>query len=74
MSFPNKFTSFDKSILAKISMLILEEADSISLSELIKMRLDKFKDISEFMLALDVLYVLGKIELDESQGMIKYVN
>lgn len=74
MSFPNKFTSFDKSILAKISMLILEEADSIILSELIKMRLDKFEDISEFMLALDVLYVLGKIELDESQGMIKYVN
>lgn len=74
MAFPNKFTSFDKSILAKISTLILEDAGSISLSELIKMRLDKFDDISEFMLALDVLYVLGKIELDESQGIIKYVN
>ena len=74
MSFPNKFTSFDKSILAKISMLILEEVDSISLSELIQMRLGKFEDISEFMLALDVLYVLGKIELEESEGMIKYVN
>ena len=74
MSFPNKFTRFDKSILAKISMLILEEVDSISLSELIKMRLGKFEDISEFMLALDVLYVLGKVELEESEGMIKYVN
>lgn len=74
MSFPNKFTSFDKSILAKISILILEGFDSISLSELIQMRLDKFEDISEFMLALDVLYVLGKVELEESQGMIKYVN
>ena len=74
MSFPNKFTSFDKSILAKISMLILEGIDAISLSELIQMRLDKFEDISEFMLALDVLYVLGKVELEESQGMIKYVN
>lgn len=74
MSFPNKFTRFDKSILAKISMLILEEVDSISLSELIEMRLGKFEDISEFMLALDVLYVLGKVELEESEGMIKYVN
>jgi hypothetical protein len=74
MSFPNKFTSFDKSILAKISILVLEEIDSISISELIQMRLDKFEDISEFMLALDVLFVLGKVELDESQGMIKYVN
>ena len=68
MSFPNKFTRFDKSILAKISMLILEEVDSISLSELIEMRLGKFEDISEFMLALDVLYVLGKVELEESEG------
>lgn len=74
MSFPNKFTKFDKSILAKISMLIVDEAESISLAELIEMRLAKFEDISEFMLALDVLYVLGKIELDEDQGMINYVN
>lgn len=74
MSFPNKFTSFDKSILAKISMLILEEIDTIRLLELIELRLDKFEDVSELMLALDVLYVLGKIELDEHLGMIKYVN
>lgn len=74
MSFPNKFTRFDKSILAKISMLIIDEVDSISISELIEMRLEIFEDISEFMLALDVLYVLGKVELDENQGMINYVN
>jgi len=74
MSFPNKFTSFDKSILAKISMLIMDEEESIRLTELIEMRLEKFEDISEFMLALDILYVLGKIELDETQGMINYVN
>ena len=74
MSFPNKFTNFDKSILAKISILITDEEESISLSELIEMRIDKFEDISEFMLALDILYVLGKIELDEMQGMINYVN
>jgi hypothetical protein len=74
MPFPNKFTNFDKSILAKISFLILEEIDSITLSELIKMRLDKFEDISEFMLAIDILYVLGRIELDETQGVINYVN
>ena len=74
MSFPNKFTNFDKSILAKISMLILDDVDSISLPELIQMRLDKFEDISEFMLALDVLFALGKIELEEGKGMIEYVN
>ena len=74
MSFPSKFTNFDNSILAKISMLMLDDVETISLSELIRVRLDKFKDISEFMLALDVLFVLKKIELDDNKGLIKYVN
>jgi hypothetical protein len=74
MSFPSKFTSFDNSILSKISFLILEEVEVISLSDLIHARLDKFEDISEFMLAIDVLYVLGKIELEEGEGVIRYVN
>lgn len=73
MSFPSKFTSFDDSILAKISFLILEEIEVISLSDLAHARLGKFEDISEFMLALDVLYVLGKIELEEGGGVIRYV-
>ena len=74
MSFPSKFTKFDSSILAKISMLILDDIETISLSELIRVRLDKFEDISEFMLALDVLFVLKKIELDDNKGLIKYVS
>ena len=74
MSFPSKFTNFDSSILAKISLLILDDVKTISLSELITVRLDKFEDISEFMLALDVLFVLKKIELDDSKGLIKYVD
>ena len=74
MSFPSKFTNFDSSILAKISLLMLDDIETISLSELIRIRLDKFEDISEFMLALDVLFVLKKIELDDSKGLIKYVD
>lgn len=73
MSFPSKFTNFDSSILAKISLLVLDDVKTISLSELITVRLEKFEDISEFMLALDVLFVLKKIELDDSKGLIKYV-
>ncbi len=71
MSFPSKFTRFDQSILAKINLLILEDIEDIALSELVKRRLSKFADISEFVLALDVLYALGKIELDESKGTHK---
>jgi hypothetical protein len=74
MSFPSKFTSFDNSIFAKLSFLIMDDVEMISLSDLIHARLDKFEDISEFMLALDVLYVLEKIELDEDKAVVKYVS
>ena len=74
MSFPSKFTRFDDSILSKISILISDEIEVVVLKELVKNQSNKFEDISEFMLALDILYVLEKIELDEDKGLIKYVN
>ncbi len=74
MSFPSKFTRFDNSILAKICFLIMEDIEVISLSDLIHARLDKFEDISELVLALDVLFVLEKVEFDEGKGMVKYVS
>jgi len=73
MAFPSKFTKFDQSILAKISCLIIDDVEVISVFELSDLRLSKFDDISEFMLALDVLFALGKIELEDNEGNIRYV-
>lgn len=73
MIVPNKFTPLDKSILGKLSYLMLENIDEISLTELLKMNLSKFTDVGEFILALDTLFVLGKIEISEN-GIIKYVS
>jgi hypothetical protein len=73
MAFPSKFTSFDSSILSKISYLMFDDKIEISLSELMQLKINKFDDVSEFMLALDVLYALKKIELDKEKGLIKYV-
>ncbi|TDF41987.1 hypothetical protein EYS14_03875 [Alteromonadaceae bacterium M269] len=72
MIVPNKFTPLDKSILGKLSHIIVEGVDEISLPELLDMRLRKFIDIGEFVLALDVLFVIGRVEMDE-KGIIKYV-
>ncbi len=74
MSFPSKFTSFDNSILSKITLLINDNIKSIKITELFDFYMDRFSDVSEFILALEVLHVLGKIELDEKEGVIRYVN
>lgn len=74
MIVPNKFITFDESILAKISYLIEKDLEEIPLSDLIQNHINKFADISELLMALDVLYALGKIDIDEKKRTIKYVN
>ncbi len=71
---PSKMISLDGSILGKISLLILEGVEEISIGDLLDMKLRKFSDIGEFVLALDVLFALGRIDLDEKRGIIHYVN
>lgn len=73
MILPNKFSNLDNSILAKIHLLILDDVFEIKMSELMQKRIKKFNDISEFIEALDVLYALGKIELDQEKKVIRYV-
>jgi len=73
MIVPNKFTPLDGSILGKMSHLIVEEVNEISLLELLDMRLRKFTDVGEFVLALDVLFILGRIEMND-KGIITYVS
>ena len=71
---PNKMISLDGSILGKISHLILEDVEQISIGDLLDMKLRKFSDIGEFVLALDVLFALGRIDIDENRGIIHYVS
>ena len=44
--------------------------DCIGLYEQVEIH---FEDLNEYMLALDVLYVLGKIEYNEELQVIQYV-
>ncbi len=73
MAFPSKFTAFDKSILAKLHHLMLNPDEEISLQELVKHKQKRFSDLSELLQALDVLFILGVIEFNESNGLLKYV-
>lgn len=73
MIVPSKVTSLDQSILGKLSHLIVEDANEISITELLELRLKMFSDIGEFILALDTLFVLGRIEMDGERGVLKYV-
>lgn len=74
MILPNKLISFPDCILSKTVYILEEISDSdfsvIRLYEQVEIH---FEDISEYMLALDVLYVLGKIKYNEELQTIQYV-
>lgn len=74
MIFPSKLINFNESTLFKSSKIIkVLEIKSLSVLNLYEKTKKNFSDLDEFIVALDLLYVLGKIELDEEWGVLNYV-
>ncbi len=72
MLFPSKFTNFEESIISKMILILEVKDESVSVIDLYNKLKKKFKSIDEFIFALDGLYALGYIEIENE--VIKYVN
>lgn len=74
MIFPNKITPFQNSIISKV-VYILDELSIESLEVLVLYnKVSKhFEDLDQFILTLDVLFLLEKIEFDEKWEVLKRV-
>ena len=71
---PNKVITLRESALGRTAIILREKASQDSLAGLYdKVRKD-FESIDQFLLALDVLYILGQIEVDLSTGMVTYAD
>ena len=66
---PNKFISFNESVLSKLKF-ILDVNESMPISDLYLLLADRFDDIDQFLYALDVLYVLDKININNKAELI----
>ena len=74
MILPNKLISFQDCILAKTVYILEKISDSdFSVIGLYEQVETHFEDLNEYMLALDVLYVLGKIKDNDGLQVIQYV-
>lgn len=74
MILPNKLINFQDSILAK-TVYILDEIsiNKMSVSELYSKVKDQFADINQYILTLDVLFALEKINYNKEIRVIEYV-
>jgi len=71
---PNKFISFDESVLSKLETILDVGSDEIEIGRLYEVTSEKFDEIDQFMYAIDILYILGRIEVDFANRIVKYVN
>jgi hypothetical protein len=72
MLVPTKFTTLEESTIFKLRIILEGKLDGESISDLFARTSGGFQDASEFLHAVDVLYVLGVIDVDTSTGAVKY--
>lgn len=75
MILPNKLITFNESIIGKISYILYElsQADKLQAKELYERTKEHFEDINQYIIALDVLFVLGKIDYNTRMQVVENV-
>ena len=72
MLVPNKTVSINESCSYRSSLLLSKLDGDISVEELYRNQRKLFIDMADYIDVLDLLFVLGKVVLDEENGVIKH--
>lgn len=76
MLLPNKIVPYEKSVIVYFPLVLKELKKHGVIPPLAlfnKVRKKKLSDVVVFVDVLDCLFALGKVELDEEKGVLKYV-
>ena len=74
MIIPNKVITLRDSALGKTPMILRAKEVQVNLGALYRTVGKEFESIDQFLLTLDVLYVLGRIDIDLSTGAVTYAD
>lgn len=75
MIYPNKHIRIEDSIIYKmIAILEIHNDSEMNIHDLYSKTKNKFSNTDEFILSLDVLYVLDMIEVDFNTETIRYAS
>lgn len=69
---PNKVVPLSASVLGHLVQVLKAGSDSISVLDLFQQVGDKFESIDQFLLALDVLYILDRLTVDFKTQRVVY--
>ena len=71
---PNKVITLRESALGRTPIILHENASQANLVSLYGKVGKEFESIDQFLLAIDVLYILGQIDVDLSTGLVTYAD
>mgnify|MGYP000863784936 CR=1 FL=1 len=72
MLVPSKFTRLEESTIFKMKCILINKKEIESVLEAYIRTKDVFYDAGEFLHALDVLYVLGLVNIKDDSELIEY--
>ncbi len=72
MLVPSKFTRLEESTLFKMKSILSGRSEGDTVEDVYHRTRNVFVDASEFLHALDVLFVLGILNIEEETGLITY--
>jgi hypothetical protein len=71
---PNKVITLRESALGRTPVILREKASQVNLVSLYDKVGEEFESIDQFLLTIDVLYILGQIDVDPSTGVVTYAD
>lgn len=72
MLVPSKFTRLEESTLFKMKCILSGKTNLESVQDVYYRTRDEFLDASEFLHALDALFVLRMLDIDVDSGIVRY--
>lgn len=71
---PNKVVTVRESCLALSTLIMRGYPNPISVAHLYEDLSEKFESVDQFLLTLDFLFVMNKVQIDLEEGMLRYVD
>lgn len=72
MLVPSKFTKLEESTIFKMLRILADKTPGETVTQALSRTKDDFLDASEFLAAMDVLYFLGYLDIQDGSGVIEY--
>jgi len=71
---PNKVLSLKESALGRLGVLLRNRSGDVDLVALYHDVADQFESVDQFLLALDILFLLGRVNVNLTSRVVSYAS